>query len=39
MNTWIKGNGQFESDDALETFVGQAKALIIMTNLIDRFTY
>ena len=39
MNTWIKSNGIFESDDALDSFLAQANALLVMYNVVERITY
>ena len=39
LNTWIKSNGTFESDDALDTFLGDAEAILIMCNAVERIMY
>lgn len=39
INTWIKSNGLFESDDALESFLAQAEGLLVMLSVVDRITY
>lgn len=39
LNTWIKPDGTFESDDALNGFLTQAQAIIILSNVVDRITY
>lgn len=39
MNTWIKSNGLFESDDALDSFLAHAEAILVWFNLLDRITY
>lgn len=39
MNMWIKSNGQFESDDALDSFLAEVQAILISYNSSDRFTY
>lgn len=39
MNTLIKSNGIFESDDALESYLAQCSAVIVMLNVIDKINY
>lgn len=39
LNTWIKSNGHFESDDALDTFLAQADAILVACNTVSRITY
>ena len=39
MNTWIKTNPLFLGDDSLDTFLSEAKGLLIMYDAPNRYNY
>jgi len=39
MNIWLKADTSFDSDDALDAFLGQAQGLIILFDAMSRYNY
>ena len=39
MNMWLKANPAFDNDDTLESFLSEAKGLLMMLDAPHRYTF